>query len=319
MIRVLETPSLNGQMPVTWPEGRRFAFSIFDDTDYVGMDTVPPVYEFLRNHGFLTTKTAWPLAGPAGEEGLTCEDVGYRRWVRELGRSGFEIAWHGATSGSSSREQTLAGLERFRELFGGYPLSMSNHMDSHEGIYWGRDRMTGANRAAYDMLTLFRRHGHFGGHRQGNGHFWGDLCRSRIKYVRNFVFADINTMRMCPLMPYHDPRRPFVNYWFASSEGATISSFNRRLAEAAQDRLEEEGGACIMYTHFAFGFHDGSGLNNRFVSLMKRLSRKNGWFVPVSTLLDHLLQQRGHREISDRERAALERRWLWHRVCGVRG
>ena len=26
------------------------------------------------------------------------------------------------------------------------------------------------------------------------------------------------------------------------------------LTEAAQDRLEAEGGACIMYTHFGHGF-----------------------------------------------------------------
>ena len=56
------------------------------------------------------------------------------------------------------------------------------------------------------------------------------------------------------MMPYHDPDRPYVNAWFAASEGADVTAFNRCLSEEHQDRLEAEGGACIMYTHFASGF-----------------------------------------------------------------
>jgi hypothetical protein len=55
-------------------------------------------------------------------------------------------------------------------------------------------------------------------------------------------------------MPFHDPDRPFVKYWFASSEGPSVQTFNETLSEANQEKLEAEGGACIMYTHFANGF-----------------------------------------------------------------
>ena len=58
-------------------------------------------------------------------------------------------------------------------------------------------------------------------------------------------------------MPYHDPRRPLVNSWFASSNGANPEVFLHCLSEKNQDRLEEEGGACVMYTHFANGFLEG--------------------------------------------------------------
>ena len=47
---------------------------------------------------------------------------------------------------------------------------------------------------------------------------------------------------------------------------------------------------------------------------MRRLSGKNGWFVPVSTLLDFLLEAKGPHEITDSERSALERRWLAHKI-----
>ena len=43
---------------------------------------------------------------------------------------------------------------------------------------------------------------------------------------------------------------------------------------------------------------------------MERLAKKNGWFVPTSTLLDHLLASGGGGEITDRERNRLERKWL---------
>ena len=115
-------------------------------------------------------------------------------------------------------------------------------------------------------------------------------------------------------MPYHDPERPYVNYWFASSEGANVESFNKCISEKNQDRLEKEGGACIMYTHFASGFYKNGSINSRFQFLIKRLSKKNGWFVPVSTLLDYLLEIRGHHDITDKERKQLERKWLLHKI-----
>ena len=48
---------------------------------------------------------------------------------------------------------------------------------------------------------------------------------------------------------------------------------------------------------------------------MTRLARRNGWFVPVSELLDYLLAQRGGRSVlRAAERRELERRWLLHKV-----
>ena len=111
-------------------------------------------------------------------------------------------------------------------------------------------------------------------------------------------------------MPYYDPDRPFVNRWFASSEGATVESFNKTISEENQDLLEAEGGACIMYTHFAFGFYQDSVLNKRFTNLMTRLSQKKGWFVPVSEILDYLKEQKGERIITKRQRMLLELRWM---------
>jgi hypothetical protein len=300
---------------LTWPDNKRFAFTVFDDTDSQTRANGEPVYRLMEDLGFRTTKSVWPSAptGTPSDPGSTCADPDYRAWVQGLARRGFEIGFHGATSHTSSRAATMAGLDQFATYFGGYPRSMANHYFNDEGIYFGEARVSGAYRTVYNLLTRYRRQ-HYLGHVESDPLFWGDICRERIQYVRNFAFADINTLAACPWMPYHDPDRPYVNRWFASTEGATISGFLERLAEANQDRLEAEGGCCIIYTHFGLGFCPDGSLNARFVELMQGLSRRKGWFVPVSTLLDYIESQRGAVVLTGSARRQLERRWLWHKV-----
>ncbi len=302
--------------PLLWPDGKAFAFTIFDDTDLQTRDNGPPVYEFLRDIGLRTTKSVWTLAGTesAPLAGTTCADAEYAGWVQALQDQGFEIASHGATYHTSTRERTIAGIERFVELFGHPPRSHANHSTNREGIYWGAARLTGLRRRAYALVNRARGRPTFAGHTPGSELFWGDVCRDRITYVRNFVFPDIDTLAACPYMPYHDPRRPFVNRWFAASNGPDVDTFVATIDESSQDRLAHEGGACIMYTHLACGFTDGGILHPRFRSLMERLSGKNGWFVPVGTLLDHLEARRGPHHLSGAERRELEVRWLRQKV-----
>jgi hypothetical protein len=303
---------------IRWPAGKAFAFTVFDDTDCGTLSNVPPVYAFLRDQGFRTTKSVWPLPGdgaPSSLAGATCAEPAYVDWLLRLREQGFEIGYHNATYHSSERRDTARALDRFAELFGHDPRAMANHARCREGIYWGTDRVSGLHRVVYDALTLGRQRGQFRGHVPGDPFFWGDLCRQRVRYVRNFSFADVNTLAACPYMPYHDPARPFVQYWYASAEGGSVEPFNRTLSEENQDRLEAEGGACIMYTHFGKGFAGRAPSARRFRKLMSRLARKNGWFVPVSRLLDHLLEVKGPHTLSAGERRRLERRWLLHKVA----
>lgn len=304
-----------------WPEGKAFAFTIFDDPDSQTLEEGREVYSLIRDAGLRTTKGVWPVRGPRepSDHGGTCAEPDYRAWVMQLQSEGFEVGLHNATLHTSTREETIAALERFRDYFGSYPSSMANHYYSDEGIYWGDARVSGSVRLLYNALTRWKNSGKYFGHVSGHPYFWGDLCRDRIRYVRNFAFAEINTLAACPFMPYHDPARPYVNQWYACSEGSNRLTFNQRIAEKEQDRLEEEGGACIMYTHFGHGYTEGNSLNPRFRELITRLGRKNGWFVPVTQLLDYLASRNPGspthpRVITAAERNSLERRWLMHKI-----
>jgi len=299
-----------------WPDGKRFAFTIVDDTDSATVDNVKPVYDLLADHGFRTTKTVWPLRAsgePASRFG-SLEHSDYRDWVVQLGVQGFEIAIHGAADEPSTRESVVRALDRFRETFGSGPRMHVNHVGQEELIYWYEDRLHGLARQLYRMANRVKqrklRSSNLG-HVVGSPYFWGDLCRDHIEYVRNLTFANINTLREDPMMPYHDPSRPYVNYWYSATEASTRARFCDRLSERNMDRLAEEGGACILYTHFAFGFVENGVLDRRTRDILERLARLPGWFVPCSTLLDHLRSRPGWAPVANPAvLRRMELRWM---------
>jgi hypothetical protein len=302
-------------MRVGWPEGKDFAFTIFDDPDAQTLEGGRRVYGFLAEQGVRTTRGVWPSPSvrTPNSGGETCGNQEYLEHTLALQKLGFEIGFHHATKHSSTREETIRGLDAFEQMFGHAPRAMANHYNA-EAIYWGPARVSPPVRTLYTLATRGRtRSVHFG-HVEGNPWFWGDVCRSRIGYCRNFVFSTLNTLAACPLMPYHDPGRPYVQAWYASTDGATGPRFAEAIAEANQDRLEAEGGACIMYAHFGLGFEDNGVLHRQFERLMTRLSRKNGWFVPVSTLLDYLRARQPAGHLDAAARRSLEWRWLSQKV-----
>ena len=301
-----------------WPAGKRFAFSIFDDPDAQTLEHSRIVYGLLSDLGLFTTKGVWP-AGPlrqVNSPGETCANPAYLTHVLELQARGFEVGFHHASPHSSTRTETIAALDRFRELFGSDPSSMANHYNE-EALYWGADRVYGLVRLAYRAAQLANsktQEQPFQGHCEASPYFWGDVARARIRYCRNFCFREINTLRMCPWMPYSDPDRPYVPLWYTSTDANCCARFIDALSEANQDRLEAEGGASILYVHFGHAFVENGRPHPRFVELLTRLSRKGGWFVPVTALLDHLARCGAGAPIRSSARARLERAWFLEKV-----
>jgi hypothetical protein len=230
-----------------------------------------------------------------------------------LQRRGFEIGLHSVAPADMTREEVAQGLQYFRDFFGADPVTMANHYNT-DAMYWGAAKLSGVNRTLYRAATLGRSDGRFFGERQGHPSFWGDLCRRHIRYCRNFVFRELNTLKVCPWMPYKDADRPYVNYWYASAEASNLPRFLERVTEASMDQLENEDGASIIYTHFGHGYFESGGLDSRFKDLMTRLAKKNGWFVPVKTLLGFLESHGSGKTISRQDRNRMERQWLWSKL-----
>jgi len=303
-----------------FPGKNTFAFTVFDDTDGSTLENVGPVYRCLSDLGFRTTKSVWPLPlvtehTSGGSTGCTLEDREYLKFVRQLQDEGFEIALHGVRNDDSTRDVVERGLRAFCDRLGRYPRTHTNHYRNRDNLYWGTSRLaTAAGRAACWAWSCLKRTTLYEGHVESSPYFWGDICKQYIQYVRNFTVDEINITRVNPTLPYHDSTKPLVNFWFTSSEGANIVSFCDRINEPSQDRLEAEGGICIMYSHFAEGFSERGIVNPRFKSLLRRLSRKNGWFVPVAELLDFLRTTRTEDNIQRPELASLERRWLKYKL-----
>jgi hypothetical protein len=299
-----------------FPDNKKFAFTILDDTDLSTVENTGSVYSLLTELGMRTTKTVWPLASVRNGRygGSSLQDPEYLKFILDLKDSGFEIALHNVRNHDSTREIIEEGLEEFRRRIGHDPRVHSNHCNNRDNIYWGAARFHMLRPLYRAGSTLLDGHT-FEGHDPSTRFFWGDLCKERVDYVRNFVFREINLDRVNPSMPYYDPSRPFVKYWFSSCDGADVTRFRERICEVNQDQLEAEGGVCIMYTHLACGFANAGKVDPRTEQLLRRLASRNGWFVPVCDLLDYLREERKTAKISAREFVSMEQHWVRDRVA----
>ena len=55
-------------------------------------------------------------------------------------------------------------------------------------------------------------------------------------------------------MPYRDPARPLIPWWFSASDAEGVEEFNELIHPRQQERLHRDGGFCIVATHFGKDF-----------------------------------------------------------------
>jgi hypothetical protein len=291
-----------------FPDGKDFAVTFIDDTDLSTRENTEPVYDFLHSMNMKGTKTVWttrqkrtsafrkkdekPINSDVNN-GLSLEYPDYLSFILDLKKRGFEIALHGVAAGNSYRGEVIQGLERFKALFGEYPKINVFHERNIENLYAGSYKL---NFWPFKVLEKIVDKSEYQGHIEGSPYFWGDIAAKTIKYIRLpfHTISEINTLNVNPRMPFYDPRRPYVNYWFSSSDGSHCQRFVRLLSNKNIDKLRKEHGACLIYTHFAKGFAEKKNgpyrLNERFVDvIMKLASHSNAWFPIASELLDRLL------------------------------
>lgn len=302
---------------VSFPGGKRFAFSIVDDTDMATLERVKPLYELLHQYGFRTTKTVWALESNElshpPNHGDTLQDPAYRAFILDLKKWGFEIALHGVRGGSSQRQEIVDGLEEYRKVLGEYPKIHINHSLNRDNVYWGGLRWSFA--PFQWVYALIGKH-QFSGQDDSSIYFWGDLVKKHVRYVNQFTYGDANLLAINPAMPYRLLDKPYVNYWFPTADGDNLDWFEHLLRPENLDRLEREGGVCLVYSHMGAGsFNRNGGADPRFESRLKDLSLRNGWFAPASEILDYLREQPGwNSDLSFREEVRLEILFLWNAI-----
>src|SRR5207237_4888260 len=66
---------------IRWPDGKQFAFTIFDDPDGQTVEDGKRVYGLLAEMGFRTTRGVWPgtPVRTPNSLGAACDDVAYTR------------------------------------------------------------------------------------------------------------------------------------------------------------------------------------------------------------------------------------------------
>lgn len=307
-----------------FPGGAEFAFTILDDTDDATLENAVPVYDLLRDLGFRTTKTAWPLDCLPEEmgqyyAGQTLQDPAYLAWVRRLVAEGFELASHNATMASNRRERTEAGLAAFRAQFGFVPTLHANHAQNRENLYWGPARyrnplIRGGIRVAHRRSGIPA----FDGEDERSPYFWGDIAHTQFRYVRSFTYGRLDVSRLGPGGPYRDADTPWVQQWFITADAPDAAAFRRVVTRDAIDALRRSGGYAIISTHIGKGFAPGGTVDPVVADILRYIAGLPGWFVPVSTLLDHLVAERGggDRWITRGERFRLEMAHAVDRIAG---
>ena len=288
-----------------YPNGKNFAFTVTDDPDGNKLDTIRPIYDFLNSLEMKTTVAVW-VEDPVRTSGIpdvlktydpgdSCEKKEYCQYIQYLQDKGFEIALHTVSGGNDHRERTIEGYEKFKLLFGKYPKINIMHSNNLENIYWGKKVVNSLILQKFIGILSKKSRLPYSGENPESKYFWGDILKANTKYVRLWGTSDINTLKFNHSMPYHDSKKPYVNYWFSFSDGYDVDIFNKLISDQNINKLKEERGTSIVYTHFASKFtrkgNDGIfHLNEVFKKRMEKLaSDKQGWFVPASVILDRLL------------------------------
>ena len=283
-----------------YPDGKNFAFTVTDDPDGTRLEKIKPVYELLTDLGFRTTVAVWVLEATrsngepdvAGDfdYGDTLEREHYRDYIRSLSERGFEIAIHTASGGNDPRQNTELAYAEFRSLVGYYPKIAIMHAENLDNVYWG-NRVLNNSVGRWILRSLISKAGHpFSGDDPASAYYWGDLLKARTRYVRLWGTPHIDTLSFNPSMPYHDPNKPLVNYWFSFSDGNDGSTFGDLVSKENVDELAANRGASVVYAHFANGFVNEGKIDRKFEQGLRYLAgKKDGWFVTTSELLDRLL------------------------------
>lgn len=278
---------------VQLPKNKKFIFTIIDDTDDSYMPEISEVYDVLYRNGLKTTKTVWvfPVKDNNRSKGESLKIENYKNFVLDLKSKGFEIGLHNVGSGDFTRDEIINGLQQYEKILGEKPKIHVNHSYNPDNIYCGPKRFS----FPFNKIIkyLYSSYTNFYGEIKESKYFWGDLHKKIIKYSRNYEIDDINTFKLNKYMPYKDHTYDeFCNYWYSSTFAPNQWMFNHLVTKKSIDKLEKDGGICILYTHLGYYYKNGE-VDKGFKDMISYIgNKKSGLFIPVTNVLDLLLKQK---------------------------
>jgi hypothetical protein len=276
-----------------FPEGKKFVFTIIDDTDDATYENTKPIYDFLHEKGIYITKTVW-VYPPRDQHsaGDSLQRPEYLKFIKDIQQKGFEIGLHNVGSGSFSRKEILEGLKDFKEKLGQYPKIHINHSYNPDSIYGGYKRFNWPfNWIIRKMYPQYA--GVFQGEISGSDFYWGDKHKEIIQFNRNHEFEGLNTAKHDKYMPYIDPKRSdFTNYYFSATFAPNQWIFNHIVTPSSIKKLEQKNGICIIFSHLGYFMNKGE-IDPGFVERINWLSANpNGFYKPVSFVLNEIAETR---------------------------
>lgn len=307
---------------LTYPSGAEFAFTILDDTDDTTVTNGRPVYDFLNELGMRTTKTVWAFDTPPENRGPyfageTLSSPEYLEWIHELVNKNFEIAFHNATMGTSTRKDTIRALDLIEAEFGHKIRLHCNHGQNLENLHWGADRYSSnIIRTAFSFAEKFRSYPRFEGNNPESPYYWSDVADERLTYMRAFAFRRLDGRDTPPGRPYLDLKKQNNILFFNTADAPDVSAFNNLVHRDSINKLRKKNGWAIISTHLGKGFYQDNKLNLEFKENMEYLASLPGHFIPVSQLLDFLRNETGGSEISKLERVNMEYTHVLDRIKG---
>lgn len=294
-----------------FPDNKKFAFAILDDTDNATLKNIEPIYQYLKNKKIISTKTVWMLPSNKNEHGHThgssLANKNYSAFISKLKYQGFEITSHGARGASSKRSVIIKGLKTYKKSIGNYPYMHINHSMNKDNLYWGEHRLTfsplqWAYRATKGKTLFF-------GHIKNSPYFWGDIAKRSIKYSRDFSFHEINLAKIGSIVPRYVNGKSNYLKWFYTSNGRDINTFNKLLSPKNLDLIEMDGGYTIIYTHFGKGFFNRGQINPLFKQRIEDLTKRSVWITTTGELLEFLEKQTHKTRNNCLEEFRLQLRW----------
>ena len=209
----------------------------------------------------------------------------------------------------------MQALDFLKKEFGAYPTLFCNHGQNRDNLYWGHKRFQTSMLRCVARLLHKEAASYYLGEVENTDFFWGDLCRRHVRYVRNWTFPRLNMLEVNPEMPYRLSDTPHVNLWFSTANAPNVEAFIQLLKMEKIDRLERAGGLCIVSTHLGKGFVRDGVLDPRVQQILRDLGHRPGWYVPVTEMLDYLVQtQDKGQTLGSWETTMLEARYLLNRL-----